>query len=543
MPAAADWNLTDATRNAAYKRKGRPMSLSWDLAALAQWMHPQSDDYIAILVNGDETRALITHIRLSAGTLFLDTDANGLGYGRVTDNTPGAGQSRWNIYADQARTLLVATFDVADNGTGTLVTQTGYTLAGTIGAGAPSGNFDFAFLLLPPLYKLLDLLFDDTFPEDAQNEQAFKNGLATARTQLLSAAAAIAAVAGTIQRTTFLRLMTSISAETTLIAPGLTRDAETGEIEQRATGLLEDERLAMAANTGGSAEMKATAGTFSSASELATGTNATIGTAALNDRAIPGPISFQCIKDLDGNGAPQFRPIFNPDDPRRKASDGTAALGAGDIILTMGVTWKKPDWGIETLVVDYLASVANESSGTSLATTAALWSVINLTSENSTRGKFWTHYDLPTTTLEFYSTEEGRDARDPEDLVTQVVLAASAVNTDFTTQDLGGPIISGRSGAGTAGALVNGAKGTVDFQPPVATTPASRFTLTISETTRPGAWVAATRDGCVGGQPGRPEQTDGGWRPNTGSSPNIDEGYIKAASLFHNVRVFSRRSP
>jgi hypothetical protein len=530
---SADWALTDAIRDRIYKRKALAMRKAEDYSALAEHAHPQSDDYKAILIGGDETFALITKIALTAGALFLDTDKYGIVWGRVTDNTPGAGSSRWNLYADQARTLLVATFDVADNGTGTLVTQTGYTLAGTVKVGAPSANFDFAFILVPPVYKEIDTQFNRDEEDDAQNEQLLKACADRCRARDLQSAADWAAMAAEIQRTTFRRRLVSRSSESSMISPGL-EQLETGQVQDSPSGLLEDERLAMDQNTAGSAEMKASAPTFAAPSTAVSGGNLAFTGPTLNVRALDSIVSGRCVKGLDEDGDPEFELLLDPTDTRRKPNDGKSSI-TNPRWLRMGATWQDPAWGITALVIGYSPSITN-SSGTSLSATATDWSPVGLTSENSDEGKLYTYYDLATTTLEFYKTSTERDARDPAGLVAQVV--TTSTSTVFTTQDQGGLVVTGKTGA----ALADGAKGTVDFRPPVSTgSSVTRFTITLSETTPAGAWTQAVRDGAIGGAPGSPTQTDGGWEPNTGGSPNIEDGWMQAATLLRNKRVFARR--
>ena len=541
--SAADWALADATRDAIYKRKGRSMSLAMDLAALAMWMHPQSDDYVAIMVNGDETRARITGLRISAGRLFHDTDVYGLIYWSIADETPGAGQARLRFYKDQARATLVAQGSGNNSTTLAIAAEAGYYLTADVDIGVIGDSTDGAILFLPPLSVLVDLLFDGTFPEDAQNKAAFLATIAEVRTALLGAAALMAGMAGTIQRTTFARLLKAITDKSVLVNQNLVRAEATGQVDSRAFGLLVDEVLAMAANSAGSTVMKAGAGTHAAATAESDGSYVRWTGPTLGVRAFPMVISAKCNKGLDAAaGDPTFTLIANPTDPRRKDQDGQAALEAG-VPLRMGAQYAFPQWGIDALRLDYNPEITNEGGGTSLATTAGLWSVTGLTSENSEEGQHWTYYDAATTTLEFYKSEDGRDERDPNDLVTSVILATGDVNDDFRTDDRVGLVIFGRAGAGTAGLLVDGAKGTIDWRAPSANTPATVLTMTITESVRPSAWVRGTRDGAVGGQPGTPGAYEGGWKPHTAANPNILDGWIQAASWINNIRVFTRRSP
>lgn len=530
---SADWNLSDTIRDRIFKRLGLPIGVAREIVLLAMQMHPQSDDYWVVKLNGDEGDTLLTKIKITAGAVGTDTDADGLIWGTCTDESPGAGQATVSLYKDSGRSTKVSEGSAADGASLTLAAGSGYTLAGTLTLGTISATFNFVLLLVQPFYKRLDDLFNGDEEDDAQNKNAVQDALDTARTQMLAAAQTLAAGAGQIMRTTFRRRLVSRSSESVLIDPGLEQSG-TGQVSEKPSGLQEDLRLAMAANSGGSGEMKAGAATQSSSSSAASGTNVTITGPTLGKRAVPMVLTFRCVKTLDASGPPEFEALADPTDTRRKPEDGQQSIPAS-FPLRMGKTWKDPELGIESLVVDYTASAANSSSA-ALSTTAGDWSVEGMTSENSDSGKLWTYYDLASTTLEFYKSEDGRDSRDADELVTQVVTSSTA--TVLTTEDTGtGLVVTGKTGA----TLGDGAKGYVDFQPPVATQPASRFTITISQTVDPSVWTEVVRDAFIGGAPGQPRATQQGWELNTGSIPNIDDSWIQGGMPLGHLKLFRRR--
>lgn len=534
---SADWALTDAIRDRLFKRLGLALGPCDDFVALANLMHPQSDDFVAELVNGDEEETRLTGspaIAITACEIGVDTDKDGFVYAELDDEVPGAGQATINCYNDQARLTLVATGFANNNATVTLAPEAGYTLAGTIPIAAIGGDHDFAFKVTPPAYQQAQKLFNGDEEDDAQVEQAYKVAFDRARAAALQAAAALSVAAAFLVRTTFRRRLTSRSSETVLIDPGIRRRS-TGLVEEEPLGLLEDIRLAMSANGTGSGVMKAGGPTQGNSNAAATGTNITFSTVTLGKRGVVGVISLVCVKGLDTTD-PEFDVFYDPTDTRRKPGDGTASIKLAER-LRVGKSWTHPDVGIEALLLDYSVSITN-SSGSSLSTTAGDWiRPTGLQSSLSDGGKLYTHYDLAATKLEFYKTSSGRDARTSSDLVTYATIAATA--TVFTTQDTGnGLVLVGKTG----GALADGAKGTVDYRPPVATQPSSRATVTITETVRGSTWLRAFRDGFIGGQPATPTQTAGGWEPHVAAAPNIDDGWIRSRSLSQHKRVHHRRA-
>jgi hypothetical protein len=179
----------------------------------------------------------------------------------------------------------------------------------------------------------------------------------------------------------------------------------------------------------------------------------------------------------------------------------------------VGSAWKAPEWGIESLTIDYLASVANVTNAV-ISTTASDWSVTGLRSTNSDAGVVYAKYVLSDTTLRFYRSDQGRDDLDADELVAQVTLAATDDATVFTTDENdSGIVITGKTGAGSGSLLVNGSVGDVDFNVPTATNPASYFTITVTETTVGGEWVRTWREFI-------------GWAPNTGAGLDIVDGQI-----------------
>lgn len=540
MSGAADWALTDTIRDRLFKRLSLGEALVDEVRKVADWFHPQSDNIRADLVHGDEEGTRFTGsptLLITACTPELDTDAEFMCYGSLTDGAPNT----IDIYSDQARSVKVASGTAADGGTVTLAPESGFTLAGKIKLGTIAANASFSFKVTPAAVKLVDQEFNGDEEDDGQVEKAYLDAIAAARVDILSAANKLAAAPAFLMRATFRRRLVSRSSESVIIAPGLTR-LSTGQVDEKPTGIAEDTRLAMEANSAGSGVMKVGGPTQSTSTALATGTVITFTTITLGQRGVPSRISLVCVKSLDEDGDPEFDVFLDCDDTRRKPGDGLQTQALPNR-LRLGVTWKCPEAGIEALLVDYTASVTN-TTGTSLSTNAAHWiRPQGLTSELSAQGTLWTFYEASITRMEFYRSEAGRDAQDEADLVTWATVPTSGVNSDFTTEDIGNELqVKFRTGAGTAGALVDGDKGTVSFQAPTSSQPASRATVTIEETVRSSMQLVAWRDGYLGGQPGAaPEQTAGGWEPHVGTSPNIPDSWLRARTLSNHKRVSHRR--
>jgi hypothetical protein len=539
MAGAADWALTDAIRDRIFKRLALPAARGLDMAEMALDHHPQSDSFKAELLHGDEEATRLTGdpiVTVTACALETDTDKEGIVWCRCVDGTPNT----INCYKDQGRTTLVASGTAADGATASITPQTGYTFAASIPIGVVAADFVFALRVSVPFYRQVDQDFDGSEEDDAQNAAVIKAAATSARSLMLQAAAQMAAGARAVMLSTFRRRLVSRSSETVLIAPNLSFIGDSGAVQEAPVGLLEDLVLAMVANSAGSAEMKAGAATQSTAQVLATGTNVTFSTVTLGKRAVLAVVSLVCVKDLDTTD-PEFDVFVDQVDTRRKPSDGQATTKA-TLRLRIGKTYKWPEIGIESLLVDYTPSVAN-TVGTALSTTAADWvRPSGLQAGLSTSGVLYARYNAADTRLEFYSTSAGRAASDADKLVTYATMGTGNVNATFITEDIGnGLILAGKTGAGTTGALVDGDMGTVSYQVPIAVQPSSRATITISETVRRSLWLKIVSDGFIGGSPGTPTQTAAGWELNTGSAPNIDPAWLRCRTLTQHKRVANRR--
>jgi len=515
----------DTTRDRIHQRMGYLLGLQRVFSAIANWLHPQNAYYLALLISGDEEATRITRLDLTAGRVRTDTDVDGVVWGSITDETPGAGEATVNFYKNQARSTLVATAAGANGATLAITPEAGYYLDGTIKIGTISANATFAFLLLPPPYARAALEFNGDEQDDAQNLNVVQDSLDTARARSTEAAQAIRSAIGTLFRTLVSRKLASVSDADTLINPNLVT-LDGGQIDEEPFGLVEDHRAACAANGSGSGVIKAGAATQTATATFPGGwTGRAAATPALSKMAVPGIYTATCKKGLDASGPPEFEIVFTPTDTRRKPNDGQSSITLSNR-LTMGATWKEPVLGIESLTIEYAPTITN-TTGTLLSTTGTDWLMpAGLTSELSDAGTLYFRYEASDTTLEVYKSAAGALAQDPEELVTEATVAASSVNTVVNFQDIGnGLTLVGKTGAGTTGALVDGDRGTVNFNVPQTTQPAGSFLVTTAETVAPSVWVKTFRDAL-------------GWEPHTGSGPNLDDGWIDAGMLFPNARLF-----
>lgn len=494
-----------------HRDQGFALGLGGLPLALEQLFHPQGASYLAVTT--DETaRSLLSRWLITAGQIGLDTDEDGFVYPAVTDDDPGAGDVLIEFYRGPARdgspgNELVATAEGEDDETLTIVPETGYTLAGHVDGGTFTASFDFAFALMVPPAKRLQHLFDGSQPFDQQIKE---RGVAAIRLMRAAFGQARSAAQAFAEFVTRVEVADGLVARTgdELLSAGIVRNGQTGAVTQNPQGLLFDIERAQAAN---GTEVKAGAGTFGGSVAFPGGWTGAASGLTYGKRALPAVITWTRSKGLT-NTAPEFQARRSTDDRRRRPNEGqgTEAL---DRPLRIGADWMAPEWGILGLRIDYLAAVANVTSAL-LSTTAADWSVTGLTSANSTGGQVFPRYDG--SALKFYRSAAGRTAQDPDEVVAQVAVASSAVNATFTAEGASGIRISGRTGAGSTGALVTGSAGDVSFQVPAA---GAFFTLAISETVEPSEWVRRLRDGGVGGV---------SWQPNTGSGPNLLDGWIRA---------------
>lgn len=519
----ADPAWTDATRDDLHQDMGFPMGLTGFAFAAEFFFHPQNASRYLVVTTDENAEAHLSVWRITAGKLGLDTDVNGYCWCTYDDNTPSGGNATLNVYNDSARSVLVATGAAADGGTLTLTPQTGYTLAGTVKttAAAADFNFRFRFMLQVPPVRRLEQLWDNTSIDDSQIRAAGKLCLDGMRSDFAAAKAKAQGFGAFVSNTKLRRLLSSLSDATALADDGLKRDTgETrGAVDWRPFGLLVDMKLAQAGNTGGSAEIKAGAGVFSGAPAYQSWTGRTTTAATYGQRTKAALVTGTCKKALSGT-PPEFEMIRRTDDTRFMPGDGTQSETAR-FKLVLGQTWREPSWGIESILIDYAPTITNEGGGTAVGTTTTDWTVVGLKSTLSDGGKFWGIYNAGV--FEFYSTEDARDARDSSYLVAQKTFASTttAFSTETTTTGL---VINGKSG----GTLTSGHKFNVDFNAPTPNSPVSYFTITISETTRASSWVRRMRDGAIGGAE---------WVPNTGSAPNLQDGWIDAGLPLINASV------
>lgn len=514
----ADPGWTDAVRNDIASDLGYAYGLCALARTLAFWLHPQNSKYL--VVHSDETaHTYFTSWNITACEPNVDTDADGWIWWKYTD---GGATGTLEAYRGSARDgsagneLVATSGSVANNATMTLTAQTGYVFTGTVAHGAPAGSFNWRSQIVTPAVNRCEHLWDNTSADDSQIRAAFVNAggfLPRMRAAALSMLQAAQDGAAFVMRTEVRRRLQAVTDPTALIIPGIKRSSFAWIEEPK--GLLEDFRTACVDNTGGSGAIEAQAATLAGAVSYGGPWDGTAVTPTYGQRGVPALITGLCTSGLT-TSPPGFTMTRTFTDTRRAPGEGTQSETLART-LYIGSAWKAPEWGIESLTIDYLASVSNVTSAL-LATTASLWSVTGLRSSNSNGGIVYATYVTADTTLRFYSTSAGRDALTADLLVAQVTLAAASVNTAFTTDENdSGIVISGTTGAGSGGVLVNLSDGDVNFNAPSATSPAGYFTITITETTAGGEWQRGTRDGSVGGQ---------GWKASTGAGLDIVDGQI-----------------
>jgi len=478
--------------------------------ALEQLFHPQADAYLVVTTD-EAARGVLGGWKVTGGALGVDTDEDGFVYVSVLDDDPGAGDVLIEFYRgpdrdDSPGNELVATAAGEDDDTLTIAPEAGYALAGTVKGGTFTASIDFALQLIVPPAKRMQHLFDGTRPFDQQIKERAVAALRSMRGAFAQARQQAQAFAEFVTRVEVADELVARTGDE-LLSTGITRNGTTGAYTENPQGLLFDVSRAQADNT---TPVKAGAGVFAGSVAFPAWEGVASGL-TYNQRAVPAAITWTLVKGLTGT-APEFQARRATTDRRRRPQEGqgTEVL---DRPLRIGADWIAPEWGIQSLRIDYKAAIANVTSAL-LSTSTGDWSVSGLTSTNSTSGQVFARYDG--STLKFYATSAGRTAQDADDVVAQVALASSAVTTAFVAEGDSGLRISGKTGAGSTGALVTGSAGDVSFQAPVA---GAYFTLEVTETTEVSEWVKRLRDGGVGGV---------SWRPNTGAGPNLLDGWIRA---------------
>lgn len=515
----ADPAWTDATRDDIANDLGFALGLGSLARSLAFFFHPQNSEFL--VDDSDETAAAgFTLWNITACKPGLDTAADGWIYWKYTD---GGASGTLQAYRGSARDgsagneLVATTGSVANSATMTFTAQTGYTLAGTVYHDVLGGSFNWRSQIIVPAKARCEHLFDNTQVDDSQIRSAFLNSggfIPRMRTAALSMLSAAQDAAALILRTKIRRQLTTVSDTNAINTVTVKRSSFA--YTKTAVGLGEDLRAAWTDNTGGSGEVEVDGATLAGAVAYGGPWDGTAVTPTYGQRGVPALITATCDADMTDSSPPRFSLTRAPTDTRRAPGEGTQSESLARP-LYVGSNWKAPEWGIESLTVDYLASVANVTSAV-ISTTASDWSVTGLRSGNSDNGEVFARYVTSDTTLRFYRSEDGADDADETELVAQVTLATNAVNTVFTTDENdSGIVIVGKTGAGSGGLLVDGATGDVNYNVPQSTAPASYFTITITEPTAGGEWQRNLRDGGIGGV---------SCEPNTGAGDDMVDGQI-----------------
>lgn len=511
--ANASWSTN--TRDDIGTDLGYGLGLGRMCRVLEQFCHPQNSKYL-LETTDENAAAYLQDWRITAFTPGLDSDVNGWVYYSYVDNVPAGGSFTLRAWNDSARTVKVAEGTGLDAATITLVPEAGYTLAGTVDAIAAAASFTFRAQIWEPPVKAVERLFDGAAQDDGQIKDELFRRVSAARARFAEARAEFQAGTKFIMDTKVARLLVGTTGAE-LLNP---RQRDTsGTITQNPTGRLEDFRSACELNdSGGAAPIKAGAATLSGA--VAYTASVWAGTATsptYGQRGVAGVWTFVFETTLAGV-PPKARARFMPTDSRRAPKDGKEPIFVGTL-LTIGKSWLSPENGIDGLTIDYLATSAN-SSGTPLSATAADFSVVGLTTSNSDNGKLWVYHTG--TVIQFYRSEQGRDAQDPDELVDQKTTSATA--TSLTSEGLtAGLTITFKTGATAA----SGNKGSIDFNIPAV---GDYFTITVSEVAG-SLWVQTMRDGGVGGV---------NYEPHTAGSPNLLDGWIQRCLPLINPAVFGQ---
>ena len=527
-----DPNWSTADRDNHFSRLGLGVGNRRAALAEAQRLHPASAKWVARKIStgaADESNAILINLKVTAGKIGTDTDSAGRIFGTMTDNTPGAGQSRWQFYSDSARSVLVAQVDVADAAVDTAFTpQTNKFLAGTITVGTPAAGFNFMLELIPPLYQVAAVLFDGDFATDARALELVQAAARDARTFYLQAARRWERLNGELLQLQVKPDLSAVSAGNAILNDGLRRHAsQLGTIVEQPSGLLEDLRADMEGNAGAAGEVAVLGPTQTGAVTYPGSWDGTGPTPTLGQRGVPGVLTFRCNKGLDGT-SPTFLASFVPTDLRLAPNLGQGVV-EGRFPLTLGKEWKDPALGVESLILNYLAIVTNTVGNALDATDEANdWSVTGLTSANSTDGVLY--WACTAGAITFYATEAGRDAADVDDVVaSDTGLGAAAAIV--ATGDSGLTIVGLTDD--TPAALD---KGTLDFNPPEATQPASYALLTITETVRASAWQRQTAFGEEAGLTNR-GAFGPGWELHNDASPDVTDVHLQAGIPYPDVNV------
>lgn len=328
------------------------------------------------IVEQNDTLASTSAWTLAGVVIGTNTDADGILYVRITDESPGAGQATVNLYTAAGASGLVATGSAANGAVATLTASNSSGLTGTVTLGTvgASESNDLHRLQVYPDWTLrARSLFDLSESEHAALLREWGNMCQKIEGDIRTARGRVSAFLGTLMGTrvaTFNR-----SGETTAI----TRDTVNDEnaVETVFTGLLEIMRDNMADETSPAAQtiLKRTVAAGAASFDASNQGLGALSTPTMAEWAGDGLITLTCV---DGTiGSEQFR--------LTQRLDVTGESREADNFLTVKRAFADPKLGITSTTLTRTHTFPTGAS-TDVSVTSSDWTFNGESSANTNDG-------------------------------------------------------------------------------------------------------------------------------------------------------------
>ena len=404
----ADLALTDAQRDAFFKRLGCPVALIAEMREFADRFRLNRTR----LILENELNGVLSGFDLTGVRIGENTDPDGLIYLRVFDETPGAGQARIRGYTTTAdRTADMNHVFNAEGSDGTELTITEANTSGitgnTVDIGTVAANDSN-----PQLRVLLDWKehFRNVFGGEIDDRLEDDSGLVVG---LGAAINTIAAGIEGILNTTAVALLDAVimrtlrtgftSTATTPVTVQRSVDASTGAVTLTYGGVLADVDNDMEDNTGGSGEIHVAPFDLSAGAVTFDADNAGAGTATgptMLSNARVGRYTFRLVKEFDTAGREEFSGEVK--------LDGEPVVVRGVGRLRVGAVYRDPALGISSFTINRSFTKTGDAGNADLAAAAAVSSIDGETTSNTASGQLGVQIDANASNwdISFYKTTD-----------------------------------------------------------------------------------------------------------------------------------------
>ena len=444
----ADPSLTDAQRDAIFKRLGVPVAMIADVREFADRFRLNRER----LVLEKELNGVLSKFSLTGIRIGENTDADGIIYIRVFDEDPGAGQAKVRGYTSAASRTADAgdhifTGSAADGGTVTLAEANSSGVSGTVVIGTVSANDSNPILrVLLDWRKHVRNVFggevDDKLDDDPELSAALTIAIAGIGDALERAlnSAAVGALDAVIMRT----LRTEFSStSSTPVTVQRSVDSSNGAVSLRYGGVLADVDNDMEDNTGGSGEIHILPFDLSAGSVTGDGDNAgafsASGPTLLNNARV-GRYTFRLVKEFNSAGREEFQAELKLSD------EPTTIRGTGR--LRVGAVYRDPDLGISSLTINRSFTKTDDAGNADLAAASAVSSIDGETTGNTASGQLGVQIDANASNwdISFYKTTDTSQFTSANLVAKATNIATAAVFT-ATEQNGSGLTVSWQVGS------------------------------------------------------------------------------------------------